>query len=308
LITLGERMEGKAMHRVLKAHQSPAAQNASCSARALLLTLLVLLVSAAGGLTSVGSAQAVDTVTIVDTLGAATPGTQFSIFGAGGISIFAKQFPGPRFELTQPTVLTEIGGFVNTDALGLPATVEIVPEANGVPDGSRILASYILSSDGDPLVFSYESVSPHLSLPAGIYYALFGVQSGDSGTLLNTAFSPFSYLAGLTPAGFLDPTSGASFASPGEFMAVRILGQVATAADLLASLAASVIALGPGTSLADKVTKAQSFLTANDIPDVCSTLSAFVNEVKAQTGKTISTAQAQNLIASVQHIETMLDC
>jgi hypothetical protein len=306
LIMLGKRMEGEAMHRV-KAHQCSAAQNSSRSARALLLMLLVLIVAVAAGLTSVGSAQAVNTITIVDTLGAATPSTQFSFFGAGGISIFAKQFPGPRFDLTEPTVITEIGGFVDTYALGLSATVEIVPEVSGVPDGAHVIASYTLSSDGDPLTFSYESVSPNLSLPAGTYFALFGVQPGDLGTLLNT-FGPTSYLAGLTPAGFLDPTSGASFASPGEFMAVRILGQVTTAAELLANLASSVTGLGPGTSLADKVTTAQSFLTANDIPDVCSTLSAFVNEVNAQTGKTISTLQATNLIASAQQVETLLGC
>src|SRR5207249_6246035 len=46
-------------------------------------------------------------------LGAATPTTQFSVFGAGGSSVLSFQFVGPEFVLTQPTTIMEIGGFLN---------------------------------------------------------------------------------------------------------------------------------------------------------------------------------------------------
>jgi len=170
------------------------------------------------------------------------------------------------------------------------------------------VASYVLSSDGDPFTFSYESVAPNLSLPPGNYFALFGVQADDFGILLNNASSPFVYQAGLVPAGFLDPTTGQSSASPGEFMAARILGRLPSAAEQLASLATNVIAVGPGTSLADKLTQAQNFLASNDIPDTCSTLSAFVKETMAQSGKTVNVAQAGALITSAQEIKTKLRC
>ncbi len=257
------------------------------------LTLLLLFIFAlAAGLVGSGAAQATDTVTVLDSLGAATPVTQFSLFGAGGISISPTQFPGPKFGLTQQTVLTEIGAFVTTFAL--PATVEIVPAAaDGSPDGTDVVASYVLSSDGDPFTFSYESVAPNLSLPPGNYFALFGVQADDFGILLNNASSPFVYQAGLVPAGFLDP---------------RILGRLPSAAELLASLATNVIAVGPGTSLADKVTQARNFLASNDIPDTCSTLSAFVKETMAQTEKTVNVAQAAALITIAQEIKTKLRC
>jgi len=269
--------------------------------------LLLLIFALAAGLVGSGAAQATDTVTVVDSLGAATPATQFSLFGAGGISISPTQFPGPKFGLTQQTVLTEIGGFVTTFAL--PATVEIVPAAaDGSPDGTHVVASYVLSSDGDPFTFSYESIAPNLSLPPGTYFALFGVQADDFGILLNNASSPFVYQAGLVPAGFQDPTTGQSSASPGQFMAARILGRLPSAAELLASLATNVIAVGPGTSLADKVTQAQNFLASNDIPDTCSTLSAFVKETMAQSGKTVNAAQAAELITSAQEIKTKLRC
>ncbi len=51
--------------------------------------------------------------TIVDTLGAATPATKFSVFGSGGQAILADQFVGPEFTITEPTRIGEIGGFVN---------------------------------------------------------------------------------------------------------------------------------------------------------------------------------------------------
>ena len=76
----------------------------------------------------------------------------------------------------------------------------------------------------------------------------------------------------------------------------------------LSDLAAAVARVGPGASLADKVSQAQAYLSANDLADVCSTLGAFVNQMKAQSGKTIPPAQAGTLIASAQRIQTVLGC
>src|SRR6185295_10694906 len=101
-----------------------------------------------GGL--VGSVAPVSTgatISIVDSLGTATPATQFSVVGTGGLSILDFQFVGPKFTLTQPTTLTEIGGFVNCDipeCSTLPFTVQIRPSTNGVPDASTVLASFVL--------------------------------------------------------------------------------------------------------------------------------------------------------------------
>jgi hypothetical protein len=53
------------------------------------------------------------TVSIIDTLEQATPATQFDVFGSGGQAVSTHEFTGPEFTLTQSTVLTEIGGFVN---------------------------------------------------------------------------------------------------------------------------------------------------------------------------------------------------
>lgn len=53
------------------------------------------------------------TISVLDSLGVATPDTEFSVTGSNGTSILPFQFVGPEFTLTQPTTLTEIGAFVN---------------------------------------------------------------------------------------------------------------------------------------------------------------------------------------------------
>ena len=202
------------------------------------LFFIATLIAGWGIFSSEGLVYANANVSIVDTLGAATPATQFSVFGAGGVSIFGGQFAGPEFTLTQPTVLTEIGGFVNNcDSIvsgvpqcptTLPFTVQIRPSMNGVPDASTVLASFALSHDNNPLVVSYESVAINLTLQAGTYFALFAAQGNDGGFLLGGASDPFSYLPGTINMGLLFPTTGASSTQGSVPRAVRILGEIMT--------------------------------------------------------------------------------
>jgi hypothetical protein len=174
---------------------------------------------------------AADVITVVDSLGAATPSTQFSVFGTGGRSIFSSQFSGPEFTLTASTVLTEIGGFVNNCKsiiagvpqcpITLPFVVQIHPSLNGVPDPSTVIASFVLSHDNDPLVVSYEFAAMNFTLAAGTYFALFAPQGSDAGFLLGTATDPFPYQAGIITLGVVRP--GDSFTGE-RTAAVRILG------------------------------------------------------------------------------------
>ena len=174
-------------------------------------------------------------ISILDSLTVATPSTQFSTSGSNGTSILPTQFVGPKFTLSQPTTITEIGAFVNNciSIIGgvpfcpdtLPLTVQIRPATTlGVPDASVVLASFVLSHDNDPLTISYESVAINLLLQPGSYFALFAPQGADQGFLLRQATSPFGYLAGSIEMGVLFPlTSNASVST--QFGAVRILGE-----------------------------------------------------------------------------------
>jgi hypothetical protein len=79
-------------------------------------------------------------------------------------------------------------------------------------------------------------------------------------------------------------------------------------AQLLAALGEAVIGVGPGTSLADKIAQATTYLNKNDIPDTCSTLTAFINQAKARSGKTIPAPETATLIADAKQIKTLLGC
>jgi probable HAF family extracellular repeat protein len=94
----------------------------------------------------------------------------------------------------------------------------------------------------------------------------------------------------------------------GDFAHAVMWTQAKSAAQLLADLGTAVQGVGPGTSLADKVKAAQTALAKNDIPGTCSILNAFINQVKAQRGKSILPAKADVLIADAQAIEKLLVC
>ena len=84
--------------------------------------------------------------------------------------------------------------------------------------------------------------------------------------------------------------------------------EVKGAAEQLTELAAAVVGVGPGRSLAGKVAAIQGYVAASDTADACSALGAFGNEVDAQTGKKLSTTQAASFDTQAQDIEAALGC
>jgi hypothetical protein len=175
------------------------------------------------------------TVTLVDSLGAASPTTIFEVLGGvGGISVLDNQFVGPQFVVGTRTVLTHVGGFLNNCKAisgGIPncpdtspLRVEIRASVNGVPDLSRVLASVPLSDDRDPLRVSFESASLRLPLAAGSYFALFVAEPGDAGFLLGSALDPFVYRPDMVRLGLVIEDRSSVFDT---FAAARVLGEAA---------------------------------------------------------------------------------
>jgi hypothetical protein len=85
---------------------------------------------------------------------------------------------------------------------------------------------FVLSTDNDPLITSYESVAPNVTLGAGSYFALFAEPEGSLADhfLLANASSPFIYTAGVPTLGAL--CSGTPCQVPPALpAAVRILGR-----------------------------------------------------------------------------------
>ena len=153
-------------------------------------------------------------------------GMQFSPSGSGGGSILTTQYQGPQFTLTQITMITEVGAFMNHFGPGTqPFRVVIVRSTNGVPDFSSVLGSFLLSSDGDLTRISYESAVMNLVLKPGSYFALFAPQGNDEGFILN---SSGSFLAGLLNMGSVDPTGAVPAQASLQYAAVTVRGKQIT--------------------------------------------------------------------------------
>jgi hypothetical protein len=252
------------------------------------------------------------------------------VFGSGGTVISNSQNVGPEFILTQRTTITEIGAFVNNcgDIVAgspqcpgtLPFTVQIRPSKNGIPDAATVLASFVLSHDDDPLVISYESVAPNLTLGPGSYFAMFAPQGSDAGFLLGNALrnasDPFRYQAGSITLGIFNPSTRISSAEA-HMGAVRILGARATPQAAIQLLMTDVGTLvsegeltkGRGDGLLNKLRATIASLDRGRTKAACNQLRAFVNQVHGlvRAGR-LPIEAGQELIDAVERVRTQIKC
>ena len=84
--------------------------------------------------------------------------------------------------------------------------------------------------------------------------------------------------------------------------------QIRDAAEQLALLVEFTTGLGTGKSLTQIAAAAQRQLAKGNVDDACDTLQSFLNQVKAQTGKSLTPAQAAELTLRATTIRTALGC
>jgi Bacterial Ig-like domain (group 3)/HYR domain len=167
----------------------------------------------------------------------------------------------------------------------------------------------VVSPDTDLAISTPANITVDATGPSGaaVSYTLPQVTDPDDATAPAPACSPApgaTFAIGTTTVQCTatDPDDTPSTVS--SSFTVTVLG----AADQLAALDQAVQGVGPGTSLADKITAAQSDLASGDVAGACSTLTGFLNEVKAQSGKSIPAGQAAQLIADATRIRAVLAC
>ena len=124
-----------------------------------------------------------------------------------------------------------------------------------------------------------------------------GVEQGYARLLFAPLPGDPEYLTG-------QPVMYEGYFSPNEF-SLTIVG---AAEALLSQLATDVAGVGPGRSLADKVALAQTYYAAPNVQATCTVLTGFVNEVRAQRGKKLTTELADELTAEAQAIMTVIGC
>jgi hypothetical protein len=154
------------------------------------------------------------------------------------------------------------------------------------------------------VVVTRDTTPPVLTLPSGVTVDATGA-AGGAATWTATAVDAISGSVAVT----CTPASGTTFrvgdtvvrcsaadaagnAASGSFT-VHVRG----AAEQLADLTDDVADIGPGNSLTSKLGNGG-----------CGGLAAFVNEVQAQSGKSIPAAQAADLVATANRIRSLLGC
>jgi hypothetical protein len=166
-----------------------------------------------GGVATAAHAEPVP-ITVLDTLRGISTSTVFDAVGSGGLVVSGDQLVGPLFTVPDRFVLTEIGAFANLCNLTggdpscrstSPLTVQIRNALPSGPDLSNVIASFVLSSDDDPMHVSFERASAQLSLPAGQYFALFVPLDSNFGNLLGIASSPFGFVPVTTSGAVVHP-------------------------------------------------------------------------------------------------------
>jgi hypothetical protein len=78
--------------------------------------------------------------------------------------------------------------------------------------------------------------------------------------------------------------------------------------DLIALVRGFSLPHGLENSLTSKLENAQKSLEAGNLSAACGKTGAFVNQVEAQSGKTLTIGQVSQLIAAAESIRTMLGC
>jgi len=181
--------------------------------------------------------------------------------------------------------------------------------SNYLTSTSVPLTQTVVTPDTDLAISTPGNMTVDATGPSGapVSYTLPTVTDPDDATVPAAVCSPvpgttFAIGSTTVTCTATDPDDTPSMVSSSFTITVR------GAADQLASLGQAVQGVGPGTSLADKITAAQSYLASGDTADACSTLTLFINQVKAQSGKMIPAGQAAQLITAATRIPAVLGC
>ena len=152
----------------------------------------------------------------------------------------------------------------------------------------------VIVTDADLVLSQPASITTDATGPSGAAVSYPPpVVSDEDGAAITPACSPASgsmFAIGTTTVKCtaIDPEDSNSPVSTSFTITVN------GAAVQLAGLYQAVQGVGPGTSLADKVHQAESQLASGDVTGTCDTLAAFVREVRAQSGKSISPSPSRS--------------
>lgn len=229
-------------------------------------------------------------------------------FLGGGALFSGGGFPNVtiRYSTIADNSAVGDGGGLWGDGIRIHATV--LQHNAGGDCASRIAFSVPVQSLGYNV--SGDGTCPSNQAGDAVADAQLGVLALNGGT------TPTHALAYTSPAVDRIPSTLCTLASDQDGVARPQHGacdagaseHVFTAEELVTILAGDVVGVGPGGSLAAKVATALAYLQQGQSGAACSTLRALGNEVRAQSGKKITVAQANDLLAAIAEIAATAGC
>jgi streptogramin lyase len=226
--------------------------------------------------------------------------------GADGNLWFTQRNIGRVGRATPSGVITEFA---------TPAPPGVLSGIASGPDGSIWFTAQDTGEIGRIEVEAVDSTPPVIIVPPSIV----GNASSPSGAVVSYSVSAEDDVDGpvdvvcapssgsVFPIGTTQVVCTASDAAGNEASAsfdVHVKG----ASEQLDDLLAQVDGLGPGASLKDKLSEAIAELDAGDEGATCEKLNAFANAVQAQSSKSLTPAQAAELLVSANRILAVLAC
>ena len=259
-----------------------------------------------------------DTITLENSIFAGNACEGFSISdGGGNIAWPASSCPGVNAD-PRLGPLADNGGPTRTMAIGLGGGAIDAALAAVCPSTDQRGISRPQGAGCDIGAFESDAVDttpPVITTPGDIVVDATG-PSGAVVAYTASAIDDVDGSVGVTcspPPGSTFPietthvTCNASDAAGNEASASFDV-HVKSAGEQLDDLIDRVSGIGPGSSLTEKLTDAKSALVVGNETMACDKLVAFANQAKAQSGKTLTPAEAAEFVVTANRIRSVLGC
>ncbi|HXH42086.1 MAG TPA: FG-GAP-like repeat-containing protein, partial [Thermoanaerobaculia bacterium] len=228
---------------------------------------------------------------------------------------------GSGVESVTYTVVTvsPTGTVTSTNTVAASATAFTV-SANGVSTITYHATDIAGNAEADlTLVVRVDTEAPLLALPAGVT----ADATSPAGAIVSYTVTAADN-SGLVPNIMCAPPSGTTFpvgtstvnctasdaagnSSVGSFT-ITVNGPSAQASNLITLVQSLNLNGGTGTSLTTTLTNAINSFASGNTTSACNQIDAFISQVQAQSGKKLTTAQADQLIAAANQIRTAQGC
>jgi len=230
------------------------------------------------------------------------------------VTIEAAGADGAAYTYTQPTAIDDIDGTVPVECSP--------PSGSTFPLGDTTVTCTATDTAGTTASAHFtvqvvDTTPPTLTVPTS---PIVTDATGPDGSIATYTATATDLVDGpVTPS--CAPSSGSTFPIGGTTVTCTatdkhgntsapqsLVVHVKGAAEQLQDLVGAVSGVGPGRSFANKVDATAQTVADGDTGTACESLAAFVHEVEAQSGQSITTTKASDLFAAAERIEAVLGC